>query len=363
MEEFKILGDLVRIDTIKDNNNYEFIQYISSYLKVKGFSIELVTDENNKLCLIAKSMEDCNLCFLGHSDTVSYNGAWLTDPFTLQKKENNLYGLGVCDMKGGISAFLNAVNNIDLNSLKKGIMIAITFDEEIGFKGINMIKDRTDIPKNIIIGEPTDLIPIAFCKGCMEFNVCLKGKSVHSSNMIYGENAILKTCDFIKELQSFSEKLKIDNNSKFDIPYTTMNIAMVNGGTSINIVPNQCNLSFDFRTILESHHKLIIEEIKNLCNKYNCSYSIITDVLPSNNNDKKNIKNIEKILNKKTSGMNYVTEGNFLNDKNVFIIGPGPITAHEVNEHISVESYRETIKAYTEIIYNYCNQKNYTKSI
>ena len=61
--------------------------------------------------------------FLGHTDTVEYIDGWDSDPFELTKKDGKLYGLGVCDMKGGIAAMLDAVSefkeeNKDLNYKK-----------------------------------------------------------------------------------------------------------------------------------------------------------------------------------------------------------------------------------------------------
>ena len=354
MEDFEILKHLVSINTINDKNNKEFINYVKSLLERKEFLTEVLTNSDGNSCLIAKNTEDVNLCFMGHSDTVTYSDGWKTDPFVLTQEGEYLYGLGACDMKGGIAAFIDALNQTDIDVLNKGIMVIITYDEEIGFKGIKFIKDRKDIPNNIIIGEPTDLEVIAFCKGCMEYKVTLHGKAVHSSLMPKGDNAILKAYEFVKELNVLFEELKVDKNDKFDIPYTTMNIAMINGGKSINIVPDKCELTFDFRTIHESHHKIINDRLNKLCEKYKADIEVITDVLPSNNNSKENIEIIESILNKKTTGVNYVTEGNFLENKNIFIIGPGPVSAHEIDEHISIESYNKTVESYKGIIKSLC---------
>ncbi len=354
MKEFKLLEDLVKFNTINDKENNKIVDYLSKILKDKGFKVEVLTNKDNKACLIAKSKEKCKLCFLGHSDTVTYNEGWHTDPFVLTKRGKELYGLGACDMKGGIAAFIDSLDQIDIAKLSYGIMVIITYDEEIGFAGINLIKDRKDIPKDIIICEPTDLEPIAFCKGCMEYHVTLKGKSVHSSMMIHGDNAVLKAMEFTKDLNKLFKRLKRDKNKKYSIPFTTMNIASIKGGDSINIVPSKCELTFDFRTILESHHKLIRKEVDSLCKKYDAIYETITDVLPSNNKSVTNLELIEKLTGKKTTGANYVTEGNFLTNKNIIIVGPGPVTAHEVDEHISIESYNKTKEVYKNIVNYLC---------
>lgn len=37
------------------------------------------------------------------------------------------------------------------------------------------------------------------------------------------------------------------------------------------------------------------------------------------------------------------------------ILGTGPITAHEINEHISIDSYEKLIEQYKELINKICN--------
>lgn len=295
------------------------------------------------------------MCFIGHSDTVCYSEGWLTNPFNLTISDEYLYGLGVCDMKGGIAAFLEVLNYINIKDLKYGIMIIITYDEEIGLEGIMGVKDYKGIPDNVIIGEPTNNVPVISCKGCMEFKTTFSGISVHSSEMINGDNAILKCGKYINKLEKYFNSLKLEKNTIFDIPFTTMNIAKINGGSAINIVPDKVELFYDFRTISPKQNDKILKFITNLSRKYNCKSEILNNVLPKVNVNKKNISFIKNITGEDPKGMNYVTEGNFLNKNNIMILGPGPVTAHQKNEYISIISYENTIELYKKLIEFYCN--------
>ena len=98
-----------------------------------------------------------------------------------------------------------------------------------------------------------------------------------------------------------------------------------------------------------------MSEINEITNKYNGKLEVITNVLPSNNVTE-DVTLFEKLTGKKSSGMDYVTEGNFLDKDNVIILGPGPITPHEKNEHISVESYEKLKEIYRKIILKYCDK-------
>ena len=123
MEEFRILKDLVSFNTIKDKENEAIMNYIENYLKNLGFKTESKT--RNLVMSIGKEQR---LGFLGHTDTVEYIDEFKT-PFELKEKDEFLYGLGCCDMKGGIAAMLDAVKNTDFSKLKSGIKLYFTYDE------------------------------------------------------------------------------------------------------------------------------------------------------------------------------------------------------------------------------------------
>ena len=131
MEKYKILKDLVKFNTVKDKENKHIINYIEKYLSNLGFKTEV-----KEKYLIMSIGKNYKVGFLGHTDTVKYINGWNTSPHELSKKDGKLYGLGVCDMKSGIAAMLDAVSQIDLSKIKNGIKLYFTYDEEIGFGGI-----------------------------------------------------------------------------------------------------------------------------------------------------------------------------------------------------------------------------------
>ena len=134
MQSKEILRNLVQFDTYKDKENEKITNYIQQILEKKGFKTEYKTK-----CLIMSIKEKYNLGFLGHTDTVQGGSDWIYNPLELIEIDNKLYGLGVCDMKGGIAAILKAVLDTDWNKLNSGIKLFFTYDEEIGFEGIKEI--------------------------------------------------------------------------------------------------------------------------------------------------------------------------------------------------------------------------------
>lgn len=138
-KEYKVLKDLVGFNTIKDKENKEIINYIENYLKCLGFK----TEYKSKVLIMSIGMNP-KLGFLGHTDTVEYISEF-ENPFELVEKNGYLYGLGVCDMKGGIAAMLDAVKQIDFSKLKFGLKVYFTYDEEIGFSGIYELLEKKEV--------------------------------------------------------------------------------------------------------------------------------------------------------------------------------------------------------------------------
>ena len=337
MEEFKILKDLVKFNTIKDKENEKILAYIETYLKKLGFKTEYKT--KNLVMSIGDSQK---IGFLGHTDTVEYIDDF-KNPFDLIEKGDFLYGLGACDMKGGIAAMLDAVALIDFNKLKSGIKLYFTFDEEIGFGGTyELVKAGEEFPEYMIFGEPTYNEILVGGKGLIEFEIYFKGVKAHSSNPEKGISANINAVKFLYELNEFyNREIKTEKEEVYEIPYTTMNVGIINGGSAKNSVPASCEVAIDFRIASEKHTETIKNKIKELAQKYVAEVKIIEEIQPF-------LNKIEFLDEIKTA--NFMTEASFISNKKRMILGTGPITAHEVNEHISKESYRKLIRQYKELI-------------
>ena len=331
MSSKEILKELISYNTINDKENKKIINYIEQYLKNFGFKTEYKSN-----CLVMSNSDYCNIGFLGHTDTVSYSNDWLSNPFELKELDGKLYGLGTCDMKGAIAAILSAVSKISFNDTNKGIKLFFTYDEEIGFSGIKeLINKKIDFPKYMIIGEPTNNEIINASKGLVEFKILFKGISSHSSKPDEGINAIDNCIDFINKLKEFYKELK---EEIIDSKYATMNIGVINGGRSINIVADSCEVLMDFRTISKDQNEKIIKKIKELLNEGNSSYEIINNIYSfSNDNEKINMSD-------------FITEASFIELGNKYILGVGPVNPHKKDEFITIESLNKLEEQYIELM-------------
>lgn len=343
MEDFKILKELIKFNTIKDKENKEIIDYIEKILLEKG----LRTQHKGKNLIMSTIGAEAKLGFLGHTDTVEYIEGWETNPFELTQKENKLYGLGTADMKGGISAMIEAVLETDLSMLKHGIKLYFTYDEEIGFGGIyDIVKSNEKFPEFMIFGEPTNNEMLVGSKGLLELDINFYGIKAHSSNPAKGKSANINAVKFIYELEEFYNKeIKKDLDNNYEVPYTTMNVGLINGGSAKNSVPANCDVCIDFRVIKNEHIKLIKEKLDELRKKYDCKINIIEEIVPFCN---------EVEFTDKIKIANFMTEASLVDGCKRIILGAGPVTAHEVNEHITIESHKKLVEQYMELINRIC---------
>ena len=358
MEAREILKDLVAINTIADNNNREIMDYIEAFYKEAGLRVERKKNiDNGKEVLIASYGTDPAMGFMGHTDTVDITEGWETDPFTLTEKDDGmLYGLGACDMKGGMACWMAAISNIDLKSLRRGLRCYHTYDEEILFEGIrDLVATGTEFPEHMIIAEPTDGYPVIGSKGLLEYIFTFGGVTTHSSTPIEGKNSNKNAVKFLNRMMDFEKELRKNRYDFFSVPYSTMNIGIIKGGTSINKVPSETKVYLDFR-ICDSwkEYQMIRDNVDAALRGMYVTYIILNDI-PSFMNKGDMVQVYEEKTGKKAMPSNGITEASFIECDRI-ILGPGPHTSHENNEHVSIKSMEDTQKVYEEMIEMLCGR-------
>ncbi|EGK09472.1 acetylornithine deacetylase [Psychrobacter sanguinis] len=216
----------------------------------------------------------------GHTDVVTVDGQdWLSDPFKAEIRGDKLYGRGACDMKGFIACALNllpqAVALSQQGQLRKPLHLALSFDEEVGCLGaplmLEELSQRGINPDYCIVGEPSSMKMVVAHKGISVFRCSVHGKSAHSSLTHQGINAIsyaAKLIGFIDELASqLAQSDQVD--PMFDVPYSTLSIGTIEGGTATNIVPNLCEFTFDYRNLPSMGTQDILPVIKQRITELN----------------------------------------------------------------------------------------------
>ena len=107
---FQDLSEMIKIPSI---SGYEekMVDFFSKRLREFGLTAKYQTVEGERKNIYVIhyfSKDGPLLTFNGHLDTVPPAKDWEVDPYQPLQKEGKLYGLGSCDMKGGLAALLEA---------------------------------------------------------------------------------------------------------------------------------------------------------------------------------------------------------------------------------------------------------------
>ena len=248
-------------------------------------------------------------------------------------------------MKGGIAAMLAAISLLDQH---QDLAVYLTYDEEVSFKGIKKIKDRIR-ESMVIIGEPTDNVPIYATKGVLEVRVIFIGVKCHSSTPHMGVSAIERCVDFIIHLRKYATSLQMKRAPDFTVPYTTVNVGLINGGESVNSVAGRCEISIDFRIASGEDLRQLQNDLPKMVAKYQAQLIIKQNLPPRVNS--RNIDFLEKVAGPKQAKC-YLTEGSYI-DNDFIILGPGPDTSHQKNEYVTIDSLEKTVALYKLIVDHY----------
>ncbi|HEY5008653.1 MAG TPA: M20/M25/M40 family metallo-hydrolase, partial [Caulobacteraceae bacterium] len=122
------LGRLIAFDTTSRDSNLDLITHVESLLGNLGVASRRVSNaEGSKANLLASIGPEAEggVVLSGHTDVVPVDGqAWTSDPFTLQLRENRLYGRGTCDMKGFLALALAAAPDFAAARLTRPVHLA-----------------------------------------------------------------------------------------------------------------------------------------------------------------------------------------------------------------------------------------------
>lgn len=262
------LTRLIGFDTVSRHSNLALIKDVQAYCEQLGLEVDLTFNEaKNKanLFVTVPAGEHANqvnngLVLSGHTDVVPVDGQdWTSEPFTATICGDRLYGRGACDMKGFIACALTllpqAVQLSNSGQLRRPLHLALSFDEEVGCLGAPLIladlKARGITPDYCIVGEPTNMAMVVAHKGIAVYRCRVHGKSAHSSLTAQGVNAISYASRLIGYVDTLAEEIssRDDNDALFDVPYSTLSVGTIRGGTATNIVPNLCEFTFDYRNL------------------------------------------------------------------------------------------------------------------
>ncbi len=193
---------------------------------------------------------------------------WSKLPFAGDIIDGKMYGRGVADCKVAIAIFCYLARELRQNNAFNGnIFLGFDADEQSGtFTGIRNIINYAPQKADIcILGyQGMDEISIG-ARGWARAEIRVIGKAHHTgSRKKKGVNAIHGMGRIICALKDMKVNGKTDPYFWFG---SRTNIAKIEGGTAINVVPDFCSAEADIRTVPSQTPESVVEQMHTLIKK------------------------------------------------------------------------------------------------
>ncbi len=341
-EEYRV-GNIVKRELDKWGIPYEEHSRMEGRPNIIG---KVGTNKSGKRLLMA-----------AHMDIVPAGDGWDTDPYDPVIKDGYIYGRGVLDDKGPLASIMVAAkilkNVIGDEGLSGEFQMAALSDEEaedpdgIDY-GVKYLVDENllDATFSIIpdIGENMKRIDIAE-KGRAVFKITAIGKQAHGSTPERGINAIYKMAHLIEKIENLKFKYEVSPT----LGEPTLNLGEIHGGAAPNIVPGDCYIYIDIRSVPGMTKEYILETFNNLTKEVDGEFKVELlswnephEISPDNDLVRSIQENGKEVLGfvPEPFGMGGGTFAKTLNLAGITSVGWGPgddEAYHVANEYVEIK--------------------------
>ena len=296
-----------------------------------------------------------------HLDTVGDPG--MADAlFVPVKRAGRLYGRGACDTKGSVAAMFTALTALARAGLRPAqteiVFVGLVDEEHFQAGSRALVRDgfKADFA---IVGEPTRLQVVTAHKGAAWLTVETRGKAAHGARPELGRNAVHAMAKVVDLLETrYAAQLRKRRHSLLGRP--TVNVGVIRGGRQANIVPDQCVIEVDRRTIPGETSESVRREVRALFKQHGLVASVNDSkaglpCLPMETDA--NLPLMQQLFRaaRQTApvGVDYFSDASVLAHGGIptALFGPGDIAqAHTSDEWIALESLERGTAMLTEFL-------------
>ncbi len=225
--------------------------------------------------VIAKSElgREHRLVIAGHLDTVPAN-----DNQSARIEGDRLYGLGACDMKGGLAAQLATA--LALQDLAVDATFVFYPCEEVaaehnGLK--HLFETHPDLVQGdvALLGEPTSAAIEAGCQGTLRVNALYLGERAHTARPWKGRNAIHRLSSVLQALEEYEGRRPVVDGCEYR---EAMQAVGVEAGVAGNVVPDEATITINYRYAPDRTPEEAERHVAQLC--LECDQLTIDDHAP-----------------------------------------------------------------------------------
>ena len=267
-EVIQLLSDLVSIESVNPSlkggqrGEAALAEYVARYLARLGLGVESQAVLPGRANVLGRlpGRGGARLIFEAHMDTVTLEP--MPDALVPRVGGGRLYGRGACDTKGSLAAMLYALKLLKEHAAGQhaSVLLAATVDEEVAYRGVLALVEAKPEANAAIVGEPTSLVPVIAHKGCVRWRIRTHGRAAHTSKAQEGNNAIYQMVEVIRCLRETLEpRLAQRIHPLAGTP--SLCVSVIHGGLQVNIVPNECAIEIDRRTVPGETHAQVLAEV------------------------------------------------------------------------------------------------------
>lgn len=320
-----------------------------------------------------------SLMFNGHIDTMPAGdeSLWRFPPHQPTIEDGKLYGLGACDMKGGLMASIMAVRLLqDAGIALPGqVVITSVADEEGGGNGSIAAAVQGETADAVVVCEPTDGELIVAHMGFVFFRVTASGRAVHSGSKWLGVSAIDKAIKLIHAIDELEHGWLLRYKHPL-LPPPNGNVGVIRGGMAGSTVADSCTFDtcvhylpeqmthaqvvreFEAAIALASDGDARLREHRPTVTIYQAggAYEMDTDhpLVDSFRRSFADVTGHEPALTGSPAGCDSRVWRNIARRPTIQF-GPGAqAQCHSVDEYIAVSAYYEAILVYARLILDWC---------
>jgi succinyl-diaminopimelate desuccinylase len=366
-DAISLTRELLRFDTVNPpGRERDCAQMAGALLKDWGFEVQFFEYADSRTSVVARlgRSDQKPLCLTGHLDVVPLGSrSWSKDPFAGEADGDKLFGRGVSDMKSGVAAILLAARSFS-NKLSgtPGIVIVLTAGEEGGCVGSAQLA-KTQLLGSagaMVVGEPTSNYPLVGHKGSLKFHARFKGVSAHGSMPELGVNAIYKAAKALAKLENFDFATKV--HPVMGKP--TLNVGTIEGGNTVNAVPDSASIGVDIRTVPGMDHEALLKRMRAAIPE--AELDVFSNLKPVwTAPEQEWIQRVFEICKPYLDGPPQARTAPYMTDAAnllkvyagapTVVLGPGEAAmAHQTDEYASMERIRQSVAIYESLIRDWC---------
>lgn len=161
--------------------------------------------------------------------------------------EDRLYGLGACDMKGGVAVALRLAHDLVAPSRDLTFVFYECEEIEAAANGLRRIVEEQPAllaADFAILMEPSNGVVEAGCQGTMRIEVSTTGRRAHTARAWMGDNAIHATAEILRRLNDYVPRRPVIDGLEYR---EGLQAVAIRGGVAGNVVPDSACVTVNHR--------------------------------------------------------------------------------------------------------------------